>query len=444
MKLTRRDLLKGGLSGAGVTALNLSSPLAHAFAGQCDDSTQHKAIVGINLAGGNDGFNCFVPKAPNQHAEYKAMRGSLAFEENDLLDLPLDDNGLNLGLSPELDEIKWLFEQGKALPVLNVGPLMQHRDSGLDVEALKPVHTFSHNHQSAVTQTKTDTYISNQGWGGLSAELLSNAFGLEELPPLFEVGSQTVWTNSLPKSANRIGTSMPGDMVLKDQGESLYKAFRSATMTEGSLFKQHYAELCDDAMDKYQEFGEILVEESDYGFDTSSSIGRQLRTIFLLLLARDKFNHPAQFFSATLGGFDTHSGQKNEQGTLLRLLASQISVFYRNLESHGLSESVTTFTFSEFGRTLEPNGSGTDHGWGNCQMVLGGDVLGGRVLGEWPNLTPESEDLLTRGRVIPTMSVDLFHASLLKWIGVRENGIDLLFPSLVDFEQKALPIFRSC
>ncbi|MCG9661912.1 DUF1501 domain-containing protein [Vibrio mediterranei] len=444
MKMSRRVFLKGGLSGVGVTALNLSSPIAHAFGQECNDNMPYKALVGINLAGGNDGFNCFVPKDTKQYPEYAKLRSHLAIKRDDIIELGIDDNSLKLGLSPELKELEWLFERKMALPVLNVGPLMMERGKEQEVDELKPIHLFSHNHQSAVTQTHTSEQITNQGWGGLSANLLENAFGLEELPPLFEVGSQTVWTNSIPKSANRIGTSMPDDMVLKSQGRSLYEAFRESSLTEGSLYKEYYSELCVDAEDKFVEFRAIFEDDDDYGFDLDTSIGKQLRVVFLLLRARDEFQQPAQFFSVTLGGFDTHSAQEAEQGALLRLLASQVSIFYQCLEQHNLIESVTTFTFSEFGRTLEPNGSGTDHGWGNCQMVIGGDVIGGRVLGEWPNLASNSDDLLTRGRVIPSLSVDLFHASLLKWIGVRRSGIECLFPTLQDFEQKALPIFHSC
>ncbi|WP_052772129.1 DUF1501 domain-containing protein [Vibrio mexicanus] len=446
MKVSRRSFLKGSLSAAGVTALNFTSPMAHAFYNDCGSDKPQKALVGINLGGGNDGFNCFIPTRNEQYDDYKELRTSLAFEESDLLPLSLNDNGLNLALSPELAEIKWLFEEGKGLPVLNVGPLMKERDATSNIDELKPVHIFSHNHQSAVTQTHTGPSIDDQGWGGKSAFILEDAFSLSELTPIFEVGSQTVWTNSIPMSANRIGTSMPAHMSLHHLGEELYDAFRQKEMTDGSLYKQYYSELCYDAQDKYEAFDDILIDDEDcqLGFNLKTSLGKQLRVVLLLLRARAQFQHPAQFFSVTLGGFDTHSNQKNDQGELLRLLASQLSVFHRHLESDGLSDSVTTFTFSEFGRTLEPNGSGTDHGWGNCQMVLGGDVAGNRVLGEWPNLKPDSQDLMTRGRVIPTMSVDLFHASLLSWMGVRESGIEELFPTLKEFDQKSLPIFNSC
>ncbi|MGL6313850.1 DUF1501 domain-containing protein [Vibrio sp. WXL103] len=444
MKISRRNFLKSGLSGAGVAALNLSSPLAHAFDNTCGGDKPHKALVGINLGGGNDGFNCFIPKGAGHYEDYQALRTSLAFGRDQVLDLGLNDAGLELGLSPELEELKWLFDQGKALPVVNVGPLMRDPTVVSDVKQLEPVHIYSHSHQSAVTQTHTGLQISDQGWGGLSAELLDNLFSLQELPPLFEVGSQTIWTNSLPKSANRIGTSLPAPMVLEEQGEFLYQAFRDSSMTKGSLFKEYYAELCADAKEMYSEFETIFEDENDYGFDLGTSLGKQLRVVLLLLKARDEFNHPVQFFSVSMGGFDTHASQSKEQGALLRTLASQLSVFHQRLEELGLSDSVTSFTFSEFGRTLEPNGSGTDHGWGNCQMVLGGDVLGERVLGQWPSLANGSDDLLSRGRVIPSMSVDLFHASLLKWVGVRDSGIEELFPSLKEFTVKSLPIFRSC
>lgn len=444
MKISRRNFLKSSVSGVGVTALNLSSPFAQAFDKTCSGNAPYKALVGINLGGGNDGFNCFVPQGAGYYEDYQTIRGSLAFDKSELLDLNLNDQGLELGLSPELAELKWMFDEGKGLPVINVGPLMHEPGTVDDVNQLKPIHVFSHNHQSAVTQTHTGTTISNQGWGGLSAELLERLFSLEKLPPLFEVGSQTVWTNSIPKSANRIGTSLPSKMDFEEEGRFLYKSFRDPGMTQGSLFEQYYAELCNDAQVKHTEFEKIFDDENDYGFDLGTSLGKQLRVVLLLLKAREEFAHPVHFFSVTLGGFDTHSSQKSQQGDLLRTLAAQLSVFHKRVEELGLLDSVTSFTFSEFGRTLVPNGSGTDHGWGNCQLVLGGDVLGSRVLGEWPDLGDDSKDLLSRGRVVPSMSVDLFHASLLKWLGVGEEGATTLFPSLEEFNEKSLPIFRSC
>ncbi|WP_333917564.1 DUF1501 domain-containing protein [Vibrio crassostreae] len=446
MQVSRRSFIKGALSTTGVTAFNLTSPIASAFQlTQCDSNLPYKALVGINLGGGNDGFNCFAPLESQQYQDYKALRGKLAWDEHELADLNLNDGGLQLALSPELEDLKWLFDEGKALPVLNLGPLLKERNNGVDVDELKPIHLFSHNHQSTITQSKTDNYISKNGWGSLSSSVLEDAFSLEELTPLFETGSHTVWTNSIAKSANRIGTSLPNDMTLKQWGDELYDAFRESSHTQGSLFREYYAEMCYEAQDKYAEFETIFDDEHDYGFDLESSIGKQLRVVFLLLQAREHFKHSTQFFSVTLGGFDTHNNQEKDQGALLRSLSSQLSVFYQRLEEYGLSDAVTTFTMSEFGRTLEPNGSGTDHGWGNCQMVIGGDVLGGRTLGNWPDLAEGSNDLMTRGRVIPTLSVDLFHASLLNWLGVREDILTSeIYPRLEDFNQSLLPIFRSC
>ncbi len=446
MSLSRRTFLKGSLSGAGVTALNLTSPLSYAMSSECDSDKPQKALVGINLGGGNDGFHCFVPRSEPFHQQYKALRTTLAYEKDQLIDLDLNGDELNLGLSPELEEIQWLFKKGMAAPVLNVGPLKEIRDEIGDVEQLKPVHIFSHNHQSAVTQTHTGHAISDQGFGGQAAHLLESAFSLSELNPIFEVGSQTIWTNSLPMGANRIGTSMPPAMPLHDLGAPLFDKFRDDSLIANSLFKEYYAEQCFDAQEKFTEFDKILVDEANcpYGFNLNTSLGKQLRTVFLLLLARPQFQHPSQFFSVTLGGFDTHSNQEKDQGELLRLLASQLSVFYHNLENEGLSDSVTTFTFSEFGRTLIPNGSGTDHGWGNCQMVLGGDLLEHKVHGKWPNLAENSEQLLTRGRVIPSLSVDLFHATLLNWLGVRSGDMTMLFPTVKDYHPSMLPMFKSC
>ena len=120
------------------------------------------------------------------------------------------------------------------------------------------------------------------------------------------------------------------------------------------------------------------------------------------------------------------------------------------LENNGLFEQVTTFTHSEFGRTLIPNGTdGADHGWASHELVLGGSVAGQAIVGEYPDLSETSPYLLSRGRVIPTVSSDQLHASLMVWLGLSETGINQLFPALDNtltdsIQPQTLPLFKAC
>jgi len=101
-----------------------------------------------------------------------------------------------------------------------------------------------------------------------------------------------------------------------------------------------------------------------------------------------------------------------------------------------LENSVTTFTASEFGRTLRSNGRGTDHGWGGISTVLGGAVNGGRVFGEYPQSLElgSGMDIGTNGRLLPSLSTDQLIASLLQWFGISKSQLSDVLPNLVEFE----------
>ena len=100
----------------------------------------------------------------------------------------------------------------------------------------------------------------------------------------------------------------------------------------------------------------------------------------------------------------------------------------------GLAQSVTTFTLSDFGRTLQPSGAGTDHGWGSHHLILGGAVQGGRIHGTFPSLALGGDnDSGTRGALIPTTSVEQYAATLATWFGVSPGDLYTIFPKLSRF-----------
>ncbi len=94
---------------------------------------------------------------------------------------------------------------------------------------------------------------------------------------------------------------------------------------------------------------------------------------------------------------------------------------------------MTTFTISDFGRTLTSNGKGSDHGWGGHQLVMGGAVAGRNVYGAYPVLIPDNALDVGRGRYIPTTSVDAFYAELALWFGIAPSELDLVLPNIRRF-----------
>jgi uncharacterized protein (DUF1501 family) len=142
-----------------------------------------------------------------------------------------------------------------------------------------------------------------------------------------------------------------------------------------------------------------------------------------------------QIFFCQLGGFDTHSQQTETQTPLLQQLSQAVSAFYTSTLELGIEPNVTTFTASEFGRTLSPSGSdGSDHAWGNHHFIIGGGVAGGKFYGNFPLLAlGGANDANTRGTLIPTTAVDQYGSTLAQWFGVDPTNLGSVFPNIGNF-----------
>jgi uncharacterized protein (DUF1501 family) len=153
-----------------------------------------------------------------------------------------------------------------------------------------------------------------------------------------------------------------------------------------------------------------------------------------------------QIFFCEVGGYDTHSGQTPGSGqatvgshaNLLAEVSQSMFAFQRAMEQLGLSNNVTTFTASDFGRTFPCNGEGSDHGWGSHHLIMGGGVNGKRTYGRWPTLAVNGPDDTDTGRWIPTTAIDQYFATLATWFGVDSGNLSTVFPNLGRFSSPNL------
>ncbi|ASI94616.1 DUF1501 domain-containing protein [Vibrio rotiferianus] len=448
MNLTRRRFLQASSAGLGISALNLTALPAFADSfNQCQSG--YRAVVGIDLAGGNDGYNMLIPTAANANSQYRALRGNLALDETSCIYLDAVNDAAKLALNPAMAALKPYWDSSNLVPVINLGPLTQRVNNMLYDESTRPAHLFSHSHQSTMVQSHATKSLSKEGFGAkTSTELGSMLRNLNDLSPMFDIGGTQVWTNCIEAQSNSVGSKPPSDIFNDQRSRDLFDRLQSGG-NYGNVFQCHYAGVAVDSTRMYEQFSAILNSEIADVFP-ETRIGQQLKAVFKLILHKDQFQHPAQYFSCKLGGFDTHSAQISRQTGLLQELAEAMAAFQLALENHSLFDQVTTFTHSEFGRTLIPNGTdGTDHGWASHALVMGGSVAGKTIVGEYPDLSDESPYLLSRGRVIPTISSDQLHASLMAWLGLSEIGINQLFPALDNtltdsIKPQTLPIFKPC
>jgi uncharacterized protein (DUF1501 family) len=174
-----------------------------------------------------------------------------------------------------------------------------------------------------------------------------------------------------------------------------------------------------------------------------------------LISARSTLGAKRQVFMVSLGGFDTHDFLARDHGGfrdannaiipgLVGKVSEAIGAFYDATVAMGIADKVTTFTASDFGRTLASNGDGSDHGWGSHHFVVGGAVNGQSFFGTAPPVSvsdaktgnaynPENQWHVGRGRLLPTTSVDQFGATMAKWFGVAASEMTSVFPNINNF-----------
>jgi uncharacterized protein (DUF1501 family) len=172
----------------------------------------------------------------------------------------------------------------------------------------------------------------------------------------------------------------------------------------------------------------------------NTGLGSQLGQVARIISARNNLGMNRQIFFCGLGGFDNHNDLLNNQADRFNNLGPALTAFYRATEELGVAGSVTTFTESEFNRTMNSNtGNGSDHAWGGHHLVIGGAVNGGRYFGRLPKLTLNGpDDAGDRGLWIPTSSLDQYGATLASWFGVRDMDLATVFPNIGNFSTRNL------
>jgi uncharacterized protein (DUF1501 family) len=175
----------------------------------------------------------------------------------------------------------------------------------------------------------------------------------------------------------------------------------------------------------------------------ATSIAEQLQQVAQIIQVASYLGMNRQVFFCSLGGFDTHAGELEAHNTLYPQLSQAMAAFYAATEELGVAQKVTAFTESDFSRTFQPTTTdGSDHAWGSHHMVVGGAVRGGQIYGAFPTFElggPNDTD--TRGRWIPTVSVDQYGATLASWFGIPDASLATVFPNFANFASQKLGLF---
>ncbi|MEA3047912.1 MAG: hypothetical protein QOJ53_2244, partial [Sphingomonadales bacterium] len=168
-------------------------------------------------------------------------------------------------------------------------------------------------------------------------------------------------------------------------------------------------------------------------FPANNTLADQLRIVARLISVSQELGARRQVFFVSLGGFDTHDSVLATHPTLMTRLGAAMRAFHDATVELGVSDKVTSFTASDFGRTLTSNTDGSDHGWGSMHFVMGGAVQGRAFYGPPPAVANNGPDDVGQGRLLPALSVDQYGATLASWFGVNSGTMSTVLPNIVNY-----------
>ena len=422
--------------------------------------SDYRALVCIYLSGGNDSFNMLVPRDTPHYNTYAATRGALALPQAELLAINptvAPSDGAQYGLHPRMGGLRDLFESGRAAIVANTGPLLypttkaQYQNESVPV----PAQLASHSDQEVLWQLpQAEASGARLGWGGKLADIFFANNGNPNLSMNISLGGENVFQAGAqvsPYFMSRYGV----DSIWPIENPGTRRAAFDALMAQSHAhaFERTYVTKLQRARLVSAEVGAALdtmpANQAPFNaFDTAwtnlpapratPDIGRELQMIARMIALRGTLQMTRQIFFVDIGGFDTHGTQLVDHAELMEDLSVALKTFHDVMASAqmNLANKVTTFTASEFGRSLFINGDGTDHAWGAHHIVVGGGVNGRRIYGTMPSLLGDSDvnpDDTGYGQIIPTTAVDQYAATLARWYGLADTDRALMFPNLSRF-----------
>ena len=440
----------------------------------------YKALVCLFMAGGNDNANFLIPFDQSEYDTYTTARTTSAIARvgdptsasvnlRGLIPVgPLaSQGGRTLAFHPNVgknnvvdaslfrsDGLPWLWDNGKLALVANVGPLAVPltKTEYTNKTKARPQNLFSHSDQVATWMTSAAAGYSSTGVGGRIADLVDsmnvppagqpkiatcisiagvNKYQIADFVPSYQINS------SGPVALSPIAFYSYNNYV------AINNSINAAFTDQISRLRSNYFETQWGGMMNYSLQTRTAINAAlnanplpaQATFRTTgNSLSSQLNMVAKLINSSAQLGMTRQVFFVQIGGFDTHGAEFHPQNNInWNRISEAVFDFYRALTAINATNQVTLFSASDFGRTLDSNGGGTDHGWGAHHFVMGGAVHGGDVYGAFPTVALGTATDINRGALLPTTSVDQYHATLAKWFGVADSDMSTVIPNLGAF-----------
>jgi uncharacterized protein (DUF1501 family) len=473
--MNRRNFIKqAGCAAMGSTTLLSTLTSLGAVNGAMSSSSlsgsrsneDYKALVCILFAGGMDSFNALIPSGTtvggdNGFNEYKNVRSDLAIQTASSL-WQLNNpqcssfrgvacNYGSFGVHPSMEGVSQLFNTGKLAFMSNIGTLVEPVMSKTEFQSGQkklPLGIYSHSDQIMQWQTSVPQSREALGVGGRLADLLNASNAHQEISMNISLNGKNTFQRGKDISEYAISNNVdPNNVGIASLptwwGNSGFLTDLRNTSVD-SLVSQTYANLL-------QKTYSTTTKKSIASFDIfknalrkvpsiattfpTSNLAKDLLAVAKVMSVRNDLGAKRQTFFVSYGGWDMHDNLVNGMTNQLAVVSQAMKAFYDATAELGIAENVTTFTISDFGRTITSNGLGSDHAWGGNTMVMGGAVNGGKVYGAFPKMdvTTNPQNISFRGNFIPSISTDEMYAELALWYGVSPYDLCYVLPNLGNF-----------
>jgi uncharacterized protein (DUF1501 family) len=450
---SRRKFLQ---TSSALSFLGAASPfalnLATIGAASAQAAPEYRAIVCLFMFGGNDHTNTVIPYDTAGYAEYAAARPGITIDRAALAATAVapvaSQGGREFAFHPALTTIKSLYDAGDAAVLANVGPLIQPTTKAQYQARSVPLppKLFSHNdQQSAWMAYRALGEGARRGWGGRLGDVLAAQ------------NTRTVFT-AISASGNSLW--LAGDTIVQYQigggGALRFNAINDATLYGSATAKTPFqrnitrvsTHLMENELNRVSQrsieaatlIGSSLPAANFFTtpIPANNGLAGQLNTVARMIQARTALGVNRQVFFVSFGGFDNHDNLLTEHQARMTTLNNAISAFWAWMTQIGMTNNVTLFTGSDFGRTLTSNGDGSDHGWGAHHLMVGGAVNGTNVYGTFPQVTFRTNDDVGSGNLLPTTGIEQYAGTLAKWLGVSDTDMALVMPNIVNYPTRTL------
>ncbi len=406
----------------------------------------YKALICLSLSGGADSYNMLVPMSNKEYSDYAKTRSNLAIPKTELRQIQVTNTpGRTFGVHPALKEMQKLFDNGKLTFVSNVGTLLEPttKDEFYNQTVKLPLGLLSHSDQYQQWQSSISDQRSTTGWGGKMADLVKDMNQEDQISMnislagtnLFQSGNEVIEFSIDPRyGALGIYGYAPDNMYDQFNIQRTKAIDTLLDHTYADVFQKTYTDVIRSSRDGYKKFTAALDKAPVLVTQFSDTdLSQAFKMIARTISVHEDLGFKRQIFFLDFSGWDHHDEVLNNQNQMFPFIDNALSEFNSAMEELQLSNQVTTFSMSEFGRSLTSNGNGTDHAWGGNVFVMAGSVIAKRMNGKYPLLTATSNLNIYDGILIPTTSVDQFVAELALWFGVPPSDLGYMLPNIGNF-----------